>query len=456
MPKVQQINKLRGFKDILPDDWVYWNFVINTSEEMLLSGGFEKIETPTLEKADLYTRSVGEETDIVSKEMYIFDTSKMGANKERLREKGENLVALRPETTAGVVRSYIENGMQTWPKPISLYTIGKCFRHESPQAGRYREFSQISIEVFGEDDPGIDAGVIAMGWDIFQKLKIANVELSINSIGCSECRPKMKKNLVDYFKKKQTKLCEDCKKRLKKNPMRILDCKNDKCQSIIENSPITLDNICEDCKNHFTSVLEYLDEMEVPYNLTPSLVRGLDYYSRTVFEFSANEERRQSSLGGGGRYDYLVGQMGGEETPAIGFGIGIDRTVDYLVNNNIKIPKPKSKVNVFIIQLGEEAKKIALKKVKELRRIGISSGLALGKDTIKAQLKAADRVNALFSVIIGQREAVTKTAIVRDMRDGIQETLELDDLNNKLLEMVEGRLKEEEEYGKKIKIKGNK
>ena len=452
--KQQPINKLKGFKDILPEDWVYWGFAISTIEDMVLSGGFERIETPILEKGELFEKSVGEETDIVGKEMYLFDTTKMGgASKEKNKEKGENLVAMRPEYTAGIVRAYIENGMQVWPKPISLYSYGKCFRHENPQSGRYREFMQFNGEIFGELDPAIDAGMIALLWDVFQKLKISDIELNINSIGCQECRPKTKKILVEYFKKKQGKLCEDCKKRLKKNPLRILDCKNEKCQGVISASPLMVDNICEECRNHLMAVLEYLDEMGVAYNLVPTLVRGMDYYSRTVFEFSLAGEKRQNALGGGGRYDYLIEQMGGESTPAIGFALGLDRITDHLKNNNVKIPKVKSKCNVFIIQLGEDAKKIALKKVKEFRKLGLSTGMAIGKDTIKAQLKAADKVNALFAVIIGQREAVTNCALIRDMRDGVQETVELDDLNVRVFNMVEERIKEEEEYSRKMKLK---
>lgn len=453
MAKPQPINKLKGFKDVLPDDYVYWNHVLNVADEVMLSGGFDRIDLPGMEKADLYNRSTGEETDIVGKEMYTFDTSKMTGSKDKKKDKDENLVALRPEITPSMVRAYIENGMQVWPKPISLFSIGRCYRHENPQGGRYREFTQLDAEVFGEQDAAIDAGVISLVWDIFQKLKLIDAEVHINSIGCRECKPKIKKMLVDYFKKKQTKLCEDCKKRLKKNPFRILDCKNEKCQSTIAGAPVTIDNICEDCKAHFMSVLEYLDEMSVSYSLTPNLVRGLDYYNRTVFEVTVKDERRQNALAGGGRYDYLIEQMGGEPTPAIGFGLGIDRTVDYIQSNNIRVPKPRSKVNVFMIQLGEEGKKIALKKTKELRKLGISTGIAIGKDTIKSQLKAADKVNALFSVIIGQREAVTNSAIIRDMRDGVQETIELEDLNNRLLTLVEERIKEEEEYTKRVKRK---
>ena len=283
MSKKEVYARLKGFRDILPEDWVYWSYAISIMEDLTQASGFERIEVPTIEKMNLYVRGVGEDTDIVSKEMYYFDASKLGA-KDKRKDKEEALVAIRPEFTAGIVRAYLENGMQTWPKPISLYTYGKCFRHENPQSGRYRELSQFDVEMFGEEDPVIDAHVITLLYEIFKKLQIKDIEVHINSIGCRECRPKIKKMQTEFFKKKQTKLCEDCKKRLKKNPLRILDCKNEKCQSVVAGAPVAVDNICEDCKKHFMSVLEFLDEAEVPYNLTPNLARGLDYYNRTVFE----------------------------------------------------------------------------------------------------------------------------------------------------------------------------
>jgi len=455
MKKIQPITRLKGFRDILPEDWNWWNFVLTTVEETVLSAGFERISLPILEKNELFSRAVGEGTDIVIKEMYTFDVSKIGGSGRAKKEK--MLVSLRPELTASIARAYIENGMHTLAKPVSLYSVGKCFRHESPQAGRYREFTQISVEVFGSADPTIDANIISVLWEMFDRLKITGLKLDINSIGCRECRPKIKKLLSEYFKRKQSKLCEDCKSRLKKNPYRILDCKNEKCQNIIASAPLIIDKICESCKNHFMSVLEYLDDMEVSYNLAPTLVRGLDYYNRTVFEISAGDERRQSSLGGGGRYDYLVEELGGIETPAVGFALGIDRIVEFLQVNNIKIPKAKSKIDVYGVHLGEEAKKMILKIVKDLRSLGISTGMAVGKNSIKAQLKAADKAGALFSVIIGQKEALSKTALIRDMRDGVQEEIEVDDLNKKIYQMVQERRKEEEEeYGKKIKAKMDK
>lgn len=454
MPKTQQqITRLRGFRDITPEDWPWWDFVLSTAEEVALCAGFERIELPILEKNELFNRSVGEETDIVSKEMYSFDTSKMN-NGVRKRGKEGELVSLRPELTASIARAYIENGMHTLPKPLSLFSIGKCFRHENPQAGRYREFTQFDAEILGEANPAIDANIIAVLWALVQKLKISELRLDVNSIGCRECRTRIKKLLADYFKRKQSKICEDCKSRLKKNPLRILDCKADKCQNIIASAPLIIDNICEECKNHFMAVLEYLDEMEIPYNLTPNLVRGLDYYNRTVFEISSGEAKRTSSFGGGGRYDYLIEELGGESTPAIGFALGMDRIVDWLRDNNVKIPRTRSRVNVYVMHLGEEAKKIALRLIKDLRSINLSSGMAIGKDSLKAQLRAADKTNALFSIIVGQREAIGKIALIRDMRDGVQETVEIGDVVQKIYKMVTERKKElEEEYGKKIKAK---
>ncbi|MBI2448000.1 histidine--tRNA ligase [Candidatus Microgenomates bacterium] len=454
MPKMQPINRLKGFRDILPEDSHYWDFAISVIESVAQGAGLEKIEVPMLEKSDLFLRSVGEETDVVSKEMYVFDGSKNKGTSGKKDKEEQSQLALRPELTAGIVRAYIENGMQVWPKPVSLYTIGRCFRHENPQSGRFREFTQCSVEIFGESDPTIDANTIGVSWQMLTDMRITSAEININSMGCSVCRPRIKKILTDFFKKKESKLCDDCKKRLKKNPLRILDCKNEKCQALIAVAPLMIENICEDCKGHFMSVLEYLDEMGVPYNLAPNLVRGFDYYNRTVFEIiTKNDTKRQNALGGGGRYDCLVEELGGEMTPAIGFGLGIDRIVEHLKTENIRVPKPKSKINVYVIHLGEESKKIALQIVKNLRKIGISVGMAVGKDTIKAQMKAADKVNALFSVIIGQREAVTNVALVRDMRDGIQETVELKELTERVFNMVEERKAEEEDYRKNKKIK---
>lgn len=436
----------------MPEDWPYWGYVYNVIEEVVLSAGIDRVDTPILEKNDLFVHTLSEEGEDFSKDFYSFDIGKISNDKKKKSDKTDGLTTLRPEITSGIIRMYIENNLSAFPKPISLYAIGKCFRNDNAQVGKYREFNQLSVEIIGAEDPLIDANLISLMWDIGQKLKIANLEAHINSVGCNECRPRIKKMLSEYFKKKQNKLCENCKKKIKKNPLGILSCKNDKCESVIAGSPLTIDNICEECKKHFTSVLEFLDEMGIAYNLSPNLVRDYDYYNRTVFDFTIGE-KKQGFIGGGGRYDGLIERLGGEISPAVGFAVNLDLLAEYVKNNGIKIPKIKSKVNVFVIQLGEDAKKIAIKKTKEIRKLGISTGIAIGKDTIKAQLKSADKVNALFAVIIGQREAVTGTALVRDMRDGVQETVELEDLNHKVFNLVEERIKEEEAQVKRQRLK---
>lgn len=451
MAKIQPIQKLRGFQDILPEDAPYWTFVTQTLEEGILGAGFDRVDTPILERNELFNRGVGVDSEVVTKEMYSFDTSKMVA-KDKKATKDGTIVALRPELTAGLVRAYIENGMQVWPKPVALYTMGPVFRHENPQAGRYRQHTQFDAEIFGESDPLIDASLISTLWQIMNRLRIPDVVLNINSIGSALSRPKIRKTLTEYFKKKETKLCDDCKKRLKKNVMRILDCKEEKCQNIVAQGPAIIDIMDEADQNHFRQVLEYLDDMDVPYQLMPTLVRGFDYYTRTVFEFSTkDDQRRTASIGGGGRYDNLVEELGGESTPAIGFGIGVERIVDFLKNNLVKIPKPKSKVHVYVVHLGEEAKKPAFAAVRDLRDAEVATGLAVGKDTMKAQLKVADKINALFTVIIGQREAMNNVALVRDMRDGVQETIEMTELTSRLAQMVDERLQEEKQFARSKK-----
>uniref|UniRef100_A0A7C4M1G4 Histidine--tRNA ligase n=1 Tax=candidate division CPR3 bacterium TaxID=2268181 RepID=A0A7C4M1G4_UNCC3 len=453
MPKIQQTNKIKGTRDVMPDESLYWNYALNVTEEVVLSAGVDKIETPILEKFEIYEKIFKDENESILNSIYSFEPAKSDGSKKKKGSKEEGTFSLRPEIIPGIARMYIENNMQSWTKPLSLYTIGKCFKNDNSQTGRNKEFNQMAVEIIGEEDPMIDANIISLAWDITRKLKIDDAEIHINSMGCPDCRPKIKKSLNEYFKKKQSKLCDDCKKKMKKNTIGILACKNEKCQNTIASAPLSIDNICDDCKKNFMSVLEYLDEMGVIYNLAPNLVRENDYHNKTVFEISIGQERKHTLLGGGGRHDHLIERLGGEQTPAIGLEINIDLLAEYIKSNNIKIPKNKSKVNVFIIQLGESAKKIAIKKAKELRKLGISTGIAIGKDTIKAQLKSAEKVNALFSIIIGQREAVTNTSLVRDMRDGVQETIELDDLNVRIFNMVEERIKEETEYTKKMRMK---
>lgn len=409
--KIEPIQSLRGMHDILPDDMKYWDFVINKIRKVCESYGLLKIETPILESTDLFVRGVGKYTDIVEKELYSFTT------------KGGDHVSLRPEGTAGVARSFIENGMVNLERPIKLYYVGPIFRYEKPQAGRYRQHHQFGFEIIGEDDPIRDAQAILITSRICDELGLKKI-VNINSIGCPECRKAYKKLLVEYYEDRYQKLCKDCKRRIKINPMRVLDCKEDKCMIVAGGAPQTIDHLCTVCHNHFRSVLEYLDELELGYILNPNLVRGLDYYTKTVFEIlPESSDTRQGSLAGGGRYDFLIEELGGRPTPCVGAGMGLERIIMELKSGNAKIPE-KSKSKVFVVQLGDLGKKKSLKLFRDLEKNGIKAEELLGKGSLKTQLKIADEKNAESALIIGQKEAIDGTVIIRDMKSGIQEIVD--------------------------------
>lgn len=414
--KIQKFSRLRGMKDILFDEYKYWDLVLKKANDLAKFYGFQRIETPVLENLDLYERSTGKATDIVTKEMYAFQ--------DRNGEK----IALRPEATPGIVRSYIEHGMFNLPQPIKMFWVGSCFRHDRPQSGRYRQFNQFDLEIFGEEGPIADVLLILIAYNFFRELQI-DVQVQINSIGCQECRREYMEKLVEFYKErgKRAKMCNDCKKRLLKNPLRLLDCKETGCLEIREDAPQIVDYLCDNCKNHFIKVLEYLDEMDIPYSLNPYLVRGLDYYNRTVFEFwsvdDEDDKKGQSSLGGGGRYDGLVEHMGGRETPACGFGLGIERTVMKIKEKNIPIKKDEKNI-IFIAQLGDQAKRKAFKLFEELRKSGHNARQMFTKDNLKAQLEEANRLGARFTLIMGQKEIMDETILFRDMESGIQEVVD--------------------------------
>jgi histidyl-tRNA synthetase len=329
------------------------------------------------------------------------------------------------------------------PQPVKMFFMGALFRHDKPQSGRYRQFNQFDLEMFGEASPTADAMLILIAYNFFRELQI-EVNIQINSIGCKECRKNYVSQLVAFYKERgrRAKLCLDCKKRLEKNPLRLLDCKEEKCMEIREDAPQIVDFLCDDCKNHFIKVLEYLDEFEIPYNLNPHLVRGLDYYNRTVFEvWPMNEnEGRQASLGGGGRYDSLVEQMGGRPTPACGFGIGMERAVLKMKELNIPL-KSDEKKYVFVCQLGEQARRKAFGLFEELRRAGIDVRQAFTKDSLKAQLEEADRIGAKFSIIMGQKEIIDGTILIRDMESGIQEAADYKKIRIELEKRLSGETK---------------
>lgn len=411
----------RGMKDLLPGDWPLWDKVTKAAKEVAEFYGFGRIETPILENTDLFVRGVGESTDIVEKEMYS------------LRTKGGDKLSLRPELTAPVVRSYIQNGMSRLPQPVRLYYISPVFRHENPQAGRYRELHQFGLEVLGgESDPVYDAQVIIATLRFFEELKLKNLTVQINSIGCRVCRPNYIRRLVDYYKNK--KVCKDCEQRLKTNPMRLLDCKNEICQPIKAGAPSILNSLCVNCRSHFKGVLEYLDEVGVAYMLNPLLVRGLDYYNRTVFEVFP--EGGHLAIAAGGRYDYLFEMLGGKSTPAVGMAAGMERTIEVATAAGVLSP-PKVKPRVFIVHVGEITKRKVLMLIEEFKKGGVPVYEALGKDSLSAQLERAAKMEAPLALIFGQKEAFEENIIIRDMSTGVQETVPI----TMVIDEVKKRLK---------------
>jgi len=415
----------RGMKDILPEDYLYYDYLMEIAKKTLEFYNFRRCEPPVLEKAELYNKSIGSKTDIVEKEMYTL----------RTKEEGEFL-ALRPEYTAGIVRAYVENGMFNWPQPIKLYSFGPIFRHEKPQAGRYRQFYQLNIESIGDSSPALDAEIILASRAFLENLGFnqSDLEIRINSIGCNKCRPLYIRALVRYYKQHQKNICPDCRKRLKTNPLRVLDCKNPKCVAVKEKAPNFLDYLCGDCKDHFKNVLDILDNVGVSYVLDKTLVRGLDYYSRTVFEIRKKDKETGLSLAGGGRYDYLVKLLGGLDRPAVGVAFGVERLVEELkvMKRKLEFPKPK----VFLIQIGDAAKTQAFILLEQLRKANILTEANLEKDNINSQIKNADRVKAPYALILGQQEVLDGMIILKDMASGLQETIPFD----RIIEELKKRL----------------
>lgn len=414
---IKKFLRLRGMKDILFDEYRYWDLVTKKATELSRVYGFDRIDTPIMESADLYERSSGKTSDVVTKEMYTFI------------DKSGDKIALRPEATPGLTRTYIEHGMFNLPQPVKSFWMGPVFRHDRPQAGRYRQHNQFNLDIFGEENPVADFMLILIAYNFFRELQI-DVQVQINSIGCPECRKEYIKELNEFYKErgKKTKLCNDCKRRLQKNPLRLLDCKEASCAEAREGAPQIIDHLCDPCREHFIKVLEYLDELDIPYNLNSYLVRGLDYYNRTVFEFWTIDEKDgiakgSMSLGGGGRYDGLVEYLGGRPTPACGFGLGIERTIIKIKEKNIPLKKDNASI-IFIAQLGDQGRRKAIGLFEELRRSGFKVRQAFTKEALKLQLEEANRIEAKYTLILGQKEVMDGTILFRDMESGIQEVVD--------------------------------
>jgi histidyl-tRNA synthetase len=410
-----KIKSIRGFHDILPETIKRWHFIEDTAKRIFELYGYSEIRIPVLEFTDVFARSLGTTTDIVEKEMYTF-TDRDGSS-----------LTLRPEGTAGVVRAYIEDSMHAKSAITKLYYTGMMFRHERPQKGRFRGFYQIGAELIGPEEPSSDAEIITMLWRFFEEIDLTRfLELEISSLGDENCRPQYKEKLVRYFMPHKEDLCEDCQRRLDVNPLRILDCKQAKCKEIAADAPSMLDNLCVECETHFNSVKEDLTQVGIPFSINPKIVRGLDYYTRTVFEMTTQELGSQNAVAAGGRYDGLVKELGGPDTAAVGFAMGIERIV---LLQEKAIPQGFEKeVDVFIAYLGDDAKKASFPLAFNLRKNGVSVEMDYANKSLKSQMKRSDKLGANFTFIIGEEELQKGVVKVRNMKESSEEDIKLEDV----------------------------
>jgi len=400
----------RGTFDILPQEHAYWKYVEEKAASLCQLYGYQPLSTPIFEDAQIFTKTVAGGTDIVDKEMYIFE------------DKSGQELALRAEGTAPVCRAYLEHGLFNLPQPVKLYYIGPAFRYERPQSGRYRQHHQFGFEALGEADPALDAEVIEMSQHFFYSLGLPQLIIQLNSIGCKLCRPGYLEVLKQHYSGYTDRLCPDCRVRLVKNPLRLLDCKKPACQEIAKTAPRIADYLCRECQLHFQSVQKYLGVMRIPFQLNPRLVRGLDYYTRTVFEVEPQENGGQSTLGGGGRYDNLIEELGGKPTPAVGFAAGLERIILNLRKQKLDIPA-LPKPDIFLAYLEGEAKIEATKLASELRKDGIPVIMATGDKSLKGQMRQANSLGIACALILGEQEVSKRNVILRDMRSGEQKTI---------------------------------
>lgn len=405
----------RGTTDILPEEQACWRYIEEKAARICQLYSYERIDSPAFEDTSLFTRSVGAGTDIVEKEMYSFT------------DKGGNPITLRPEGTAPVCRAYLQHGLHSRPQPVRLYYLASIFRYERPQAGRYRQHYQFGCEAIGDDDPAIDAENIDLAWQFLRSLGLQHLTLQLNSIGCKQCRPGYLKVLQDYYSSRAATLCKDCRKRLNRNLLRLLDCKQPACQDAAEQAPRSSDHLCPQCREHFAQLRTYLNLLEIPFGLNHRLVRGLDYYTRTVFEIQPEKGGAQSTICGGGRYDDLIEELGGKPTPAIGFAIGMERIILNLEAQSVPIP-PLPGPRVFIAHQGEKARNESVRLASLLRQEGTGIIMATGNRSLKAQLRQANNLGAHFAVIIGEEELKGGSASLRDMTTAEQKTVKMNEL----------------------------
>lgn len=406
--------KIKGTEDVLPKDSYRWQFVEDVMRKESAAYGFKEIRTPVFEHTELFARGVGQTTDVVQKEMYTFDT------------KGGESVTLRPEGTAGAARAVLEHGLVNDSLPIKASYFVSCYRYEKPQAGRLREFHQFGLECYGTQSPVADAELICAAQSIFDRLGIKQLRLEINSIGCPACRAEYHRALKEYFYGYKDELCETCNSRLEKNPMRILDCKSPVCSKIAQGAPKITDYLCDECKEHFASVQKYLDAAGVEYTVNPTIVRGLDYYTKTVFEFVTDFIGAQGTVCGGGRYDGLIEELGGKHLPSLGFAMGIERLLMLMDKQGIEIPEP-STCDLYVAVMGESASLKSFEIIKAVRSCGLIAETDIVGRGLRAQMKYADKIGAKFSMVLGDNEIEQGKAVIKNMSSGEQTEIVLDD-----------------------------
>ncbi|SEA15060.1 MULTISPECIES: histidine--tRNA ligase [Selenomonas] len=418
-------NAPRGTKDILPDTVGQWTYVEEKIRDLCARYGYKEIRTPMFEHTELFHRGIGEGTDVVDKEMYTFT------------DRGDRSITLRPENTASAVRAYLQNKLYGDSSLTKLFYIGSMFRYDRPQAGRMREFHQFGVEALGESNPAVDAEIIMLAMDLLGGLGLKDLKLSLNSVGCPKCRPVYRKVLQDFFRDKLEDLCDDCKDRFERSPLRILDCKADADKPYMADAPKITDCLCEECQDHFHKVQHFLTEAGVEFELDARLVRGLDYYTKTAFEIKYPPLGAQSAVAGGGRYDGLIEEIGGNPTPAVGFATGLERVLLALEKQNL-LPEMDTKTDAFVVALGEEAQGAAFKLLTKLRQAGLKAGMDYAGRSMKAQMKQANKANARFALIIGEDEVKEACVQLKDMEKSEQEKVSFDNIIEKLCAEVKG------------------
>lgn len=416
-------NAIKGTLDVLPKESYKIQYVESAVREIAENFGFYEMRTPVFEHTELFQRSVGETTDVVQKEMYTF------------ADKGGRSITLRPEGTAGAARAFLENGLFNEALPQKIYYLTSCYRYEKPQAGRLREFHQFGVEAFGAGSPAQDAEIIALANEVFNYLGVKNLTLEINSIGCPACRAAYQKALKAYFENYKSELCETCNGRLDRNPMRILDCKSPVCSKLAADAPKILDYLCDDCRAHFDAVQQYLNTMQIDFTVNPEIVRGLDYYTRTVFEFVSNEIGAQGTVCGGGRYDGLLEELGGKPMPACGFGMGLERLLLLMDAQNTPFPDRKG-CDIYFASMGDKANLEAARLALDLRNEGLAAQFDTVGRALKAQMKYADKLGALYTVVLGDNELETRKAQLKNMKDGTLTEISLDDFTDTFQSIV--------------------